>query len=84
MPSPPRIILTWIRTLAAARRLGDADDSVEHLARQLGYEAPTALYNACQKFLRATPVEIRESGGLWFADRRLRDTVLSYRSRPAA
>lgn len=76
--------MSWIRTLAAARRLGDADDSVEDLARQLGYEAPTALYNACQKFLRATPVKIREGGGLWLAHRRLRDTVLIYRGRPPA
>jgi AraC-like DNA-binding protein len=63
---PPRATLAWLRLHAAGRLLGDSSESADRISRALGYTSATSFRNAVHAMLGATPVEVRNSGGLSF------------------
>jgi AraC-like DNA-binding protein len=71
MPSPQRLI-TWGRLIVAAHLLEDAQRSADNIAMALHFPSGSAFRNTCQRYLRATPSEIRRHGGAeWVVSRML-------------
>jgi AraC-like DNA-binding protein len=64
-PGPARLI-TWGRLVVAAQMLEDANRSADSAARALDFPSGSAFRNTCQRYLRATPQEIRARGGAAF------------------
>jgi AraC-like DNA-binding protein len=60
---PPRVLLTWGRLLVAARLLEDDRRSADAIARSLHFPSGTAFRNTLQRYLHATPGQIRARGG---------------------
>ena len=61
-PAPQRL-LTWARLVAAAHMLEDAGRSADRVAIALDFPSGSAFRNTCQRYLEATPSEIRARGG---------------------
>src|SRR5262249_30919639 len=61
-PSAQRL-LTWGRLIVAAHLLEDAHRSAERVSRALEFPSGGAFRNTCQRYLRASPHEIRARGG---------------------
>ncbi len=77
---PPQRLITCCRLIVAAYFLEDEHRSADSIANALQFPSGSAFRNACQRYLGATPSEIRSHGGAeWvveklFAPRaRLRD-----------
>lgn len=66
LPSPQRL-LTWGRLLVAAHMLEDPHRSADSIAQALHFPSGSAFRNTCQRYLHATPSEIRLRGGSDFA-----------------
>ncbi len=64
---PPQKLITWGRLIVAAQMLEDPRRSADGVARMLDFPSGSAFRNSCQRYLRATPHEIRERGGASFA-----------------
>ncbi|MBM4193048.1 MAG: helix-turn-helix domain-containing protein [Gemmatimonadetes bacterium] len=64
-PAPQKLI-TWGRLVVAARMLEDANRSADSAARALDFPSGSAFRNTCQRYLSATPQEIRTRGGAGF------------------
>jgi AraC-like DNA-binding protein len=60
-------LLAWGRLIVAARLLEDDERSADSVAMALDYPSGSAFRNTCQRYLRATPHEIRARGGASFA-----------------
>jgi AraC-like DNA-binding protein len=60
---PPQQLLTWGRLIVAAHLLEDAHRSADRIANALEFPSGSAFRNTCQRYLNATPGEIRERGG---------------------
>lgn len=60
---PPHRVLGWGRLIVAAHMLEDAHRSADRIAMALGYPSGSAFRNTCQRYLHATPGEIRARGG---------------------
>lgn len=74
LPSPQRLI-TWGRLLVAAHMLEDPHRSADRVAMTLHFPSGSAFRNTCQRYLHATPSEIRSKGGADFVmHAMLRDT----------
>ena len=69
-PAPQRL-LAWGRLIVAAHLLEDVSRSAEGVALALDYPSGSAFRNSCQRYLQATPHEIRAKGGARFAVRGL-------------
>ena len=69
-PSAQRLI-TWGRLIVAAHMLEDTRRSAERVARALEFPSGGAFRNTCQRYLRATPHEIRARGGAAYVIRTL-------------
>jgi AraC-like DNA-binding protein len=68
-PSPQKLI-TWGRLIVAAQMLEDEQRTADGVARLLDFPSGSAFRNTCQRYLGATPQEIRTSGGAaWVAER---------------
>jgi AraC-like DNA-binding protein len=68
-PSPQPLI-AWGRLIVAARMLEDPERSADRIAMALEYPSGSAFRNSCQRYLGATPHEIRANGGArWVIDR---------------
>ena len=65
-PAPQRL-LAWGRLIVSAHLLEDVSRSAEGVALALDYPSGSAFRNACQRYLHATPHEIRARGGARFA-----------------
>ncbi len=65
-PAPQRL-LAWGRLIVAAHLLEDVSRSAEGVALALDYPSGSAFRNSCQRYLQATPHEIRAKGGARFA-----------------
>lgn len=63
---PPQKLITWGRLIVAAQMLEDANRSADSAARALEFPSGSAFRNTCQRYLKATPQEIREKGGASF------------------
>jgi AraC-like DNA-binding protein len=61
-PSAQRL-LTWGRLIVAAHLLEDSRRSAQRVARSLEFPSGSAFRNTCQRYLRASPHEIRARGG---------------------
>jgi len=66
LPSPQRL-LTWGRLVVAAHMLEDPHRSADGVAQALHFPSGSAFRNTCQRYLHATPSEIRARGGATFA-----------------
>jgi len=74
LPSPQRLI-TWARLLVAANLLEDPESSADNIALALHFPSGSAFRNTCQRYLHATPSEIRKYGGaVWVLGKMLEDT----------
>jgi AraC-like DNA-binding protein len=61
-PSAQRLI-AWGRLVVAARLLEDPDRTADAIALTLDFPSGSAFRNTCQRYLGASPHEIRERGG---------------------
>jgi AraC-like DNA-binding protein len=62
LPAPQRL-LTWGRLIVAAHMLEDEHRSADRVAAALDFPSGSAFRNTCQRYLHATPGEIRARGG---------------------
>jgi AraC-like DNA-binding protein len=60
---PPKRLLTWGRLIVAAGMLEDPQRSADGVAAALRFPSGSAFRNTCQRYLRATPTELRTRGG---------------------
>jgi AraC-like DNA-binding protein len=68
---PPQQLLTWGRLLVAAHMLEDEHRSADRVATSLDFPSGSAFRNTCQRYLHATPGEIRARGGATYVIRAL-------------
>lgn len=61
-PAPQRLI-AWGRLIVAGRLLEDPDRKADAIALTLDFPSGSAFRNTCQRYLGATPQEIRARGG---------------------
>ena len=64
---PPHRLITWGRLVVAARMLEDAQRTADAVAAALDFPSGSAFRNTCQRYLHATPGEIRSRGGAGYA-----------------
>lgn len=64
---PPQRLLAWGRLIVASHLLEDESRSADSVALALDYPSGSAFRNTCQRYLHATPHEIRARGGARFA-----------------
>jgi AraC-like DNA-binding protein len=69
-PAPQRL-LTWGRLIVAAYMLEDEHRSADRVAATLDFPSGSAFRNTCQRYLHATPREIRARGGAAYVLRTL-------------
>lgn len=60
---PPQRLLTWGRLIVAAQLLADDGRAADRVAALLAFPSGSAFRNTCQRYLHATPGEIRARGG---------------------
>jgi AraC-like DNA-binding protein len=63
---PPQKLISWGRLIVAAQMLEDRHRSADSVARMLDFPSGSAFRNTCQRYVRATPHEIRAAGGARF------------------
>lgn len=63
----PRRLLAWMRVLLAAELLDDPGRTVLSVAHTCGYSSDSGLRRITQKFLGASPTELREQGAFRLA-----------------
>jgi AraC-like DNA-binding protein len=68
---PPRRLLTWGRLILAAHLLEDRHRSADRVAVALDFPSGSAFRNTCQRYVGATPSEIRAGGGAAYVLRAL-------------
>lgn len=68
---PPQRLLTWGRLILAAHLLEDRHRSADRVSLTLEFPSGSAFRNTCQRYLGATPGEIRAGGGAEFVLRAL-------------
>lgn len=67
---PPQKLITWGRLIVASQMLEDEEKTADGVARLLDFPSGSAFRNTCQRYLGATPQEIRSKGGAaWVAGR---------------
>ena len=72
---PPQRLLTWGRLVVAAHMLEDRHRSADRVANMLDFPSGSAFRNTCQRYLGATPGEIRAEGGASYVMRSLLEQV---------
>lgn len=82
----PRKLLAWMRVLLAAELLDDPGRSVLSVAHICGYSSDSGLRRITQKFLDASPTELRRRGAFGHAAQRfvelLAETRRAERRKP--
>ena len=63
---PPQKLISWGRLVVASQMLEDRNRSADSVARILDFPSGSAFRNTCQRYLGATPQEIRAKGGAEF------------------
>ena len=61
-PAPSKLV-TWGRLIVAGQMLTDRERSADAIARALAFPSGSSFRNACQRYLRLRPTEIRDAGG---------------------
>ena len=69
-PAPQRL-LTWGRLIVAAHMLEDRHRSADRVANTLDFPSGSAFRNTCQRYLHATPGQVRARGGAAYVVRAL-------------
>jgi AraC-like DNA-binding protein len=77
---PPHRLLTWGRLIVAAHMLEDKHRSADSVAQVLDFPSGSAFRNTCQRYLQATPQQLRERGGAAYVI----DTFMAQARRTAA
>jgi AraC-like DNA-binding protein len=72
---PPQRLITWGRLIVAAHMLEERHRSANSVAVALDFPSGSAFRNTCQRYLHATPENIRARGGASYAVRSLLRTV---------
>jgi AraC-like DNA-binding protein len=75
----PRQPLAWMRLLLAAEMLDDPGRSVLSVAHICGYSSDSGLRRITQKFLDASPTELRRRGAFEHAAKRFLDVLAETR-----
>ena len=83
IPPPPRL-LTWGRLIVAAQMLDDLNRSADAVSAALRFPSGSAFRNTCQRYLHATPTELRQRGGADYVVARLLAETSQKESRSAA
>ena len=65
LPAPQRLI-GWGRLIVAGQMLDDPRRSADGIARTLDFPSGSAFRNMCQRYVGASPLEIRDRGGARF------------------
>jgi len=60
---PPRRLITWGRLIVAAQLLEDPLRSADAVSLALDFPSGSAFRNTCQRYLHATPSQLRQRGG---------------------
>jgi AraC-like DNA-binding protein len=60
---PPQRLITWGRLIVAAHMLEDEHRSADRVASTLDFPSGSGFRNTCQRYLHATPGQIRSRGG---------------------
>jgi AraC-like DNA-binding protein len=82
---PPQRLLTWGRLIVAAHLLEDNHRSADRIAMSLDFPSGSAFRNTCQRYLHATPGEVRKRGGARFVVQRFfREVESAHAARSAA
>lgn len=68
---PPQRLLTWGRLIVAAHLLEDQHRSADRIAATLDFPSASAFRNTCQRYLGATPSDVRARGGAAYVIRTL-------------
>ena len=68
---PPQRLLTWGRLIVAGHMLEDRHRSADRVASTLEFPSGSAFRNSCQRYLHATPGQIRSRGGAAYVVRTL-------------
>ena len=68
---PPQRLLTWGRLIVAAHMLEDRHRSADRVANTLDFPSGSAFRNTCQRYLHATPGQVRARGGAAYVVRAL-------------
>ena len=68
---PPQRLLTWGRLIVASHMLEDSHRSADRIAMSLDFPSGSAFRNTCQRYLHATPSDIRARGGANYVVRTL-------------
>ncbi|MFI5232551.1 MAG: helix-turn-helix domain-containing protein [Gemmatimonadales bacterium] len=63
---PPQKLISWGRLVVASQMLEDRNRSADSVARILDFPSGSAFRNTCQRYLGASPQEIRVKGGAAF------------------
>lgn len=66
---PPLRLLTWGRLIVAAHMMEDRHRSADRVAASLEFPSGSAFRNTCQRYLHATPSQIRARGGAQYVIR---------------
>jgi AraC-like DNA-binding protein len=69
-PAPQRL-LTWGRLIVAAHMLEDRHRSADRVAAALDFPSGSGFRNTCQRYLHATPSQLRARGGATYVVRTL-------------
>jgi AraC-like DNA-binding protein len=80
---PSRRLLAWMRILLAAQLLDDPGRSVLTVAQACGYSSDSGLRRVTQKFVGASPSEMRRRGAFTRASRVFLEMLERYRRRLA-
>ncbi len=80
-PAPLRL-LTWGRLIVAAHMMEDRRRSADRVAANLEFPSGSAFRNACNRYLHATPSQIRTRGGADYVIRSFLKVVTDTRRSP--
>ncbi|HEX5725058.1 MAG TPA: helix-turn-helix domain-containing protein [Longimicrobiaceae bacterium] len=77
---PPRKLLAWMRILLAAELLDDPGRTVLSVAHACGYSSDSGLRRVTQKFVGASPTDLRRRGAFARASKSFLEVLAKYRS----
>jgi AraC-like DNA-binding protein len=76
---PPRKLLAWMRILLAAELLDDPGRTVLSVARACGYSSDSGLRRVTQKFVGASPSDLRRRGAFARSSKVFLEVLAKYR-----
>jgi AraC-like DNA-binding protein len=81
---PPQRLLNWGRLIVAAHLMEDPRRSADGIAQSLGFPSGSAFRNICQRYVHATPREIRARGGARYVIRSMLRPIGAEQPHPPA